>query len=151
MKNKLFALLVLLASLCALFPACSGNDDELISFGGLPDPARQFILAFFHGEEPYFIGQEGKGSGRHYEVVMTGGYEIRFDSDGNWTEVEAPDDDALPNTSFIPTPILSYVEASYPLRGINSISRDRRGYEVELTFGPDLCFDPQGRFLRADD
>lgn len=151
MKNRILALFAILLSMSVILPACGNDDDDIINFGGLPDYARQFILGFFPGEEPYAIEQKGKGENRRYEVVMTGGYEIDFDHTGNWTKVEAPGHDALPNTSFILPPILGYIESYYPLHGINSISRNRNGYEVELTFGPDLEFDSQGRFIRVDD
>jgi len=42
------------------------------------------------------------------------------------------------------------VAANYTDAGINEISRDRRGYEVELTNQIELQFDQNGNFVRVD-
>ena len=46
--------------------------------------------------------------------------------------------------------LAAYVADNYSVTGINEISRDNRGYEVELNTGVELIFDRDGKFVRID-
>ena len=52
--------------------------------------------------------------------------------------------------AIVPPTIAAYVADNYSVTGINEISRDNRGYEVELNTGVELIFDRDGKFVRID-
>ncbi len=64
-----------------------------VSYGSdtsrLPATAQSFIKKIFPGtdvSEVEFKAQKGE-----YEVEMANGYEVKFNTQGNWTEIEAPE------------------------------------------------------------
>ena len=69
---------------------------------------------------------------------------------GEWTDVDAPLNEELP-TGFYPEAIDTYLLANMDGAGINEISKERYGYDVELVTGTDLRFDSEGKFIRYDD
>ena len=87
--------------------------------------------------------------GKEYEARLENGITVKFDKGGNWEDVDAPGNSALP-TSFILTPIVTYIEAEYPEAGINDVDKERHGFDIELTSGLDLVFDTEGNFVRID-
>lgn len=87
--------------------------------------------------------------GDDYDVVLTDGTEIEFNSDGEWTEVDAGSKPV--SATFILKPIAAYVKANYANQSIVQIKKERSKYEVELSSGLDLEFDRAGNFLRIDD
>lgn len=128
--------------------ACSDDDDwESIDFGQLPSQARGFLETYWGGLEISEMEKDGSGSGATYEVTMTNGVEIEFDGNGLWIDVDAPMGMSLP-TAFINPGITNYVMLNYPTEGINEISREYYGFEVELTNDVDLYFDNMGDILQ---
>lgn len=63
--------------------------------------------------------------------------------------VDAPSGQTIPS-GIVPAAVAVYVDTRYPGVGINEISRDARGYEVDLVDGTDLLFDPAGNFIGLD-
>lgn len=63
--------------------------------------------------------------------------------------VDAPYGQTVP-AGIVPPTIAAYVADNYSVTGINEISRDNRGYEVELNTGVELIFDRDGKFVRID-
>jgi hypothetical protein len=74
---------------------------------------------------------------------------VKFDKNGTWEEVDAPDNLAIP-ISFIPNKIVDYVTEYYPSADINGIDKEKSKYDVELTNGLDLEFNSAGKFVRMD-
>lgn len=153
-NNTLYEMKKLLFLTCAVIIAlfttwsCS-DDDELIVPGNLPQTAQAFLNQHFSGMEIYKVEKDGDHSGTEYTVKFRNGYEVEFDAIGEWTDVDAPDGMTIPS-GIAPENIASFVEQEYPGMGINEISRDYTGYEVELTTGLDLDFDPAGNFIGID-
>lgn len=83
-------------------------------------------------------------------MTLASGFSVEFDAVGEWSDVDAPMNVAITNDGFIPQPIRDYVTTNYTDAGINEISRDSRGYEVELTNQIELQFDQNGNFVRVD-
>lgn len=147
MKNQLFSmsLLVTLA-----FAAASCEKEEAVGYEKLPAAGQEFLNEHFAGLEVTGVIREKEGlKGREYEARLKNGVTVKFDKDGNWEDVDAPGNTALP-TSFILPPIVTYVEAEYPEAGINDIDKERHGFDIELTSGLDLEFDTEGNFVRID-
>lgn len=85
-----------------------------------------------------------------YEVVLTDGTEITFDSDGNWDSVEVGVNASIPG-AYVPAPISEYVNAHMNGAHIVGIDKEHHGYDVELSSGVEMKFDHDGQFLRFDD
>lgn len=143
----------LLVSLPVVTWSCDDDDDKSdkteISLDQLPQASATFLTQHFPGATVLRITRDTDREGSEYEVTLTNGFEIEFDGAGEWTDVDAPAGQAVP-ASVVPTAISSYVTTNYPGQNINEISRDSRGYEVELTSGTDLEFDLNGNFIRVD-
>lgn len=143
----------LLASVPFVTWSCDNDDDKdgktEISIDQLPKASATFLSEHFSGATVLRITRDTDRDGSEYEVTLTNGFEIEFDGAGEWTDVDAPAGQAVPS-SVVPTAIASYVTTNYPGQNINEISRDSRGYEVELTSGTDLEFDRDGNFIRID-
>lgn len=148
-KMKKFILLTctMLLALATVW-SCS-DDDDLIIPGDLPQTAQAFLNKHFAGMEIYKVEKDGDHSGTDYTVKFRNGYEVEFDAIGEWTDVDAPKGQTIPD-GIAPQVIADFVAQEYPGMGINEISRDYTGYEVELVTGLDLDFDPQGNFIGID-
>ncbi len=118
----------------------------------LPLPARNFINRHFTKPEVAQIKiDKDLMESTKYEVLLTNGTEIDFDSKGNWEEVSAKKGQSVP-ASVIPGFAADYLKAhNFVNEGVTKVERDRKGYEVELTTGVSFKFDKKGKFLKADD
>lgn len=140
--------MLLFVSLCACtLLACSDDDDNdnLIGYDALPEISRNFVQTYFGDQDVVYVTRD-KDS---YDVMLAGGYKVEFDLTGNWEEVDGPLAATLPNQDFIPQKIRDYVSQNFEV-GINSISRNAVGYEVELINSIELQFDSEGNFVRID-
>ncbi|MDE6453520.1 MAG: PepSY-like domain-containing protein [Muribaculaceae bacterium] len=149
MKKLLF--IAIAAVIAVGFAACSDNDDDdrFIALSQLPGNAQSFISAYFGGADVFKVTTENKSSGTEYKVTFRNGYEVEFDATGSWTDVDAPSGRTVP-VGIAPAAIQNYVDTYFPADGINEISRDYRGYEVELLSGIDLTFNPDGQLVEID-
>lgn len=84
-----------------------------------------------------------------YEVVLTDGSEITFDSKGNWKDVEVSNNSKVPG-GFLVKGISEYVSKNHSGTHIVGVERERGGYEVTLSNGVDFKFDKSGTFMRYD-
>ena len=107
----------------------------------LPLPARNFINRHFTKPQVAHIKiDKDLLESAKYEVLLTDGTEIDFDSKGNWEEVSAGKGHAA-----------SYLKEHNFTEPVTKVDRDRKGYEVELSTGVSFKFDKKGKFLKADD
>lgn len=153
---KIFvASLLLIGSLP--FVACS-NDDEgvenVITYDELPSAAKNFLSTYFSGVDVSKIEKETTGGVVIYEVELKNNYEIVFNMDGNWIEVDAPSGMTIPS-GIAPEVIENYVNTNYPGYGINEINKTGMGYNVELTNGQGgsgltLSFNEAGEVVNTD-
>ena len=126
--------------------SCSDDRDTPINnYEQLPTAAQSFIKEHFSEQRSVRVERDGN----NYEVYLSDGTKVEFSENGQWTEVDAPFGKSIP-TGFIPTPIMDFIAQTYPGQSINEISRDSRGYDVELINGIDLEFAPDGTFIRVD-
>ena len=115
----------------------------------LPQAARDVIHTAFKAEISVIKIDKDFGRVSEYEVVLTDGSEIQFDSKGNWKDVEAARGKSVPGI-FVPTAISDYVANYQKGAKIVGIERTRGGYEIELSNGIEMKFDKDGKFQRYD-
>ncbi len=146
MKKLLFILLAAVISIP--FWACS-DDDEPVVFGEMPSMAKAFVKSYFPGMQGVKVERDGKHSSAKYEVTLSDGTEIEFDSNGEWIDVDAPSGKAVP-AGIVPAPIAKFVADTYPGQLINEFSREHYGYKAELTNEVELEFDRDYILIRID-
>ena len=142
-----------LATTILLTVSCSNDDNSntnevVIEASALPETARNFISTHFPDATYRRIEKQSipDDDGSIYDVYLSNGFEIDFDANGNWTDVNGGNT-AIP-TAIIPEPITAYVTANYPNLFITTIEIEPTGYDVELSNDLDLVFNPQGEFVR---
>lgn len=143
-KNYLKLLLAsfLLIGGSSFMYSCSDKDDDIeytIQFKDLPSEAQTFITTYFPNANTSKIEKQTIGSAIMYEVDLSNGYEIEFDSMGVWQEVDAPDRMTIPS-GIAPSAIEEYVNTNYQNYGINEINKVGDGYNVEINGGLRLTF-----------
>lgn len=152
-KNVL--LTAFFVTLLSMSVSCSSDDNgnnntTVIESNALPENARNFISTHFPDATYTLVKQNSVADddGSIYDVYLSNGFEIDFDANGNWTDVDG-NTQAVP-TAIIPAPIVSYVTANYSGQTINTIEIETTGYDIELSNGLDLVFNTQGEFIRID-
>lgn len=143
MKNLFMALVCLMMS-----TACVA-DDRIIPVEQLPASAKAFIQKNFPGKTISYAKIDRDGLKTIYEARLDDGTEVDFDKKGNWDKVDC-EKKAVP-ASLVPASIASYVKANFPGTFVETIDKERNGYEVELSNKLDLRFDKKGNFKRIDD
>ncbi|MCH5229036.1 MAG: PepSY-like domain-containing protein [Muribaculaceae bacterium] len=140
---------IFIAILGLTFASCSDDKDEPIDFNQLPTISQNFIKTYFTNVEIVNIIYEKDKNNHEYEVDLENGFELTFNKEGDWTDVNAPNGQTIPD-GIAPESIANYVSENYPDYGINEISKEKNGYDVELTNGLDLNFNLQGEFTGID-
>ncbi|MDE6116482.1 MAG: PepSY-like domain-containing protein [Duncaniella sp.] len=150
MKKTISILFV--ALLAALTWSCSSDDDKdiPISADQLPANAKNFISMYFPQDKIVKVERDGSHPYADYDVRFQSGFEVEFNASGDWVDVDAPMGQTIP-AGIAPGAIENYVSLNYPTSGINEISAEINGYEVELVNGLDLLFDLQGNFVGIGD
>lgn len=129
--------------------SCSDDKDEPVAVTTLPEAAQTFLSSHYAGVKVQSAVRDKDDHNVEYDVRLANGHEVTFDAEGNWTDVDAPTGQTVPD-GLVPEAVALYIATNYPSEGINEISRSAAGYEVDLTNGVDLVFDSFGNFLRAD-
>ncbi|NDV65139.1 PepSY-like domain-containing protein [Bacteroides sp. 224] len=116
----------------------------------LPKNSQTFIQQYFPNSAISYIKIDNEFfKSKKYEVVLTNGTEIDFDSRGNWMEVDAKKAE-IP-AELIPDYVKNYLSANFKKEYITQIEKDRRGIEVELNNDLSLRFDRNGNLVEIDD
>ena len=156
-------LLIALFAMGLFFGSCSNDDNNdlaVVPYENLPAESKQFITDHFADYDVTKTIQSADGyavslSKKTKSAISYGSYEIKFDRQGRWIEIEGRNDAVLPDNvlALIPRSIVSYVGQNYPPRGITEIKKETYGYKIELAGNPDteLMFDYNGEFLAKDD
>lgn len=100
----------------------------------LPLPARNFINRHFTKPEVSHIKIDKEMlEATKYEVLLTDGTEIEFDSKGNWEEVSARKGQVIP-ASIVPNFAVDYLKAhNFAAEGVTKVERDRLLFRVYFT------------------
>jgi len=145
MKKFLFLFAAgLLSAGCALASA-----DRPIAVDELPEAAQKFIKTHFAASETLYAKVDNDLFGNDYKVVFADGASVEFAANGEWKEV-ATERGEVP-AAIVPPMIRDRVAERFPAARIESIDRDRRGYDVELSNGLDLKFDREFNLVEIDD
>ena len=140
--KKYFCLALMAMFMTSVF-ACS-DDEETINPVSLPQTAQSFISQHFAGNDIKRVEKDNDHSGTEYKVYFADGYEVEFNASGEWTDVDAPAGRVVP-AGVVPAPIAECVASKFPNDGgVNEISREYSGYDVELISGRDLKFNSEG-------
>ena len=144
--KKLYCILpmLLVAVLSMALWSCS-DDDEPVPVTKLPSSAQTFLNTYFDNVDIISVTKDKDD----YEVLLSNGYSVEFNTSGEWTDVDAPVGKTVP-AGFYPAAIDTYISSAYSGSGINEISRIDRGYEVELLNGTDLYFSADGTYIGID-
>lgn len=154
MKKTYFIILSsLLVLFCSVSVVSCSNDDEneietVITLNDLPSAARTFLDKYFNGYSVLKIQKDVEDNMTIYEVELEEGYEIVFNTQGEWTQVDAPYGKTIP-TGFIPEQVMATLNERFPGYGINEINSTGEGYKVELSDNQggssiDVFFDMSG-------
>lgn len=134
------------------FSSCNGDDDNEIEnsvlIKDLPAEAQTFLNSFFPGIGLKKAEKQQIQTVVMYEVELENGFDIMFNSEGVWQEVDAPEGKTIPS-GIAPQPIEEYVNQNYSDYGINEINKTGNGYNVEVNNGPELEFNQLGEFVRV--
>src|SRR5690606_22795813 len=126
MKNVFVRLSILVAAIM-LYASC--EKETFVGAEDLPQKGIAFLSDNFQGAKANHVKKEDEGlGGVEYTVYLDNGITVKFDKNGNWEEVNAPDGQTIP-TGFIPSKIVSYVRDHYPNEGINSIDKENNRYD----------------------
>ncbi|MEP6802907.1 MAG: PepSY-like domain-containing protein [Flavobacterium sp.] len=146
MKTKLNPVFCLLAGLAFGFSA--NAQKTTITKAALPVNAQTFLKTHFAGQEPSYIIKDKETFSTDYKVQFANNIEIEFDAKGNWEEVDG-NHTSIP-AAIVPKAIASYVKANFATTAVTKISKDYKGYEVNINNGLELEFNSKGNFLRID-
>ena len=138
--------IMMLAAVGVISAATAANDKPEM-YDRLPERARMFIGEYFANRDVSAVRKTNYPT--EYAVVFADGTKAEFDADGAWLEVDCQRG-SVPAT-IVPAQIREYVGSKYPGQNIVGVSRDRRGYDVELSNGYDLGFDRKFRLVEFDD
>lgn len=158
--NKLISrtFLALLATI-TLFSCNSDNDlgtpeGENIEASALPQASRTTLNTYFNDATVTSAKRASSANiyGSIYTALLSNSFEIDFDENGLWTEIESEKNLAIP-TKFLEDQlpeVQAYLEANYASNHVVEIERERFGFTIELNSGVDLVFDRDQRFVGVD-
>lgn len=154
MKRK-FITVAFLAFGLSVFTSCSNDDDinsdeKMIDAQELPEEAQNFISTYFPTAEYSKVEKNltAETDGTLYEVELGNNFEIDFDAEGKWIDIDGNDQE-LP-TGIIPESIANYIAENYFDLFVTGIDTETTGYEIDLSNDLDLIFDSEENFVRED-
>lgn len=148
MKKLLKFLPFLLVAVMAVgLWSCDDDDDKdvIVTEQQLPSKAKAFISDYYPSVKVSKVTKDNS----EYEVILSNRHQIEFNLAGEWMDVDAPTGETVP-TGFYPADIDTYIGENLGGTGINEVSRENYGYDVELVDGRDLRFSTTGSFLGYD-
>lgn len=154
MKNKysIIGHSILAIALAVSTVSCSKDDSTnqgtelVISKDGLPKATLATINTYFGGTANIKVASQAYTANIYnsiYNVKLNTSFEIDFDDNGVWTEIESENDTPIPESFLIAElPIIfEYCINEFPDNYVMEIEREKFGYTVELNNGTDLIFD----------
>lgn len=142
-------MLIIAMLTCFYANAIADNGEREIKIQDLPRNIMLFIESHFnHTPIIHAYTQHDE----EHKVVLADGYEIEFDKDDRWEEIENELHAPLPHSvvGLLPVKATDYLAAQYRQCSIYSIERNRHEYEVKLHGSPneELHFDHDGNLLQ---
>ncbi|MBZ7941371.1 PepSY-like domain-containing protein [Campylobacter sp. W0045] len=106
----------------------------------LPDNIKTFIKKNFNAS--IGIVQKDRNS---YEVYLSNGLELEFESDGTWKEIESKLDPF--DFNFLPSNIIDIIKNKFPNIKAREIERKINYYKIKLSNGIKIYIDFNGTIL----
>lgn len=129
------------------------DDDDNVAVSNLPQVIIDYVNNNHSGENIVKAEFETEDGQDIYEVYLSNGMELYFDSNGNYLGMD--DDSSYINVSALPQSIKDYISNNYPNAAILYAEEDyddgQTIYEVKLDNGMELEFDSNGNLLSSDD
>ncbi len=141
-------LLVLLACLFATHTLVKADNDKPIQVSQMPQKAQTFIQQHFGDCKVAMAKMESDFLQKSYDVIFTNGNKVEFDRQGDWTDVDCKF--TVVPEAIVPAAIRRYVADNYPDATIVQIELDRSNYEVQLSSGWELKFNPEFQVIDID-
>ncbi|MBK2001115.1 PepSY-like domain-containing protein [Campylobacter sp. 2018MI35] len=116
------------------------NADIIISPDNLPDNIKTFLKKNFNAS--IGIVQKDRNS---YEVYLSNGLELEFESDGTWKEIESKLDPF--DFNFLPSNIIDIIKNKFPNIKAREIERKINYYKIKLSNGIKIYIDFNGTIL----
>ena len=139
---------MLFVAMTACAAVAMADNDTPVQVAQLPATAQNFIQKYFNDVQVLYAKQENDIV-KSYEVVFVNGSKLEFDARGDWTEVDCKHG-VVPD-GIVPRQLRNYVDKNHPGQRIVAVSRDARGYEVDLNNGLELKFNRNYRLIDMDD
>lgn len=142
---------ITLIFICVITLGLAGCSSEQYSHDaeGLPEKAQNTISQYFDSAISLVKKDKETFSGTEYNVVLTNGCEITFEGNGDWKNIETPNNLAVPS-ALIPPTIAEFVKSHHAGAAIVGIEIIKKGYEVELSNGVEIQFNKDGGFIQYD-
>ncbi len=153
MKNYWYLMILFFMILWGVFPG-RGDDrrsDKGIPVTELPQSAQQLLRTGFPGAQ--VLKCEHSPVWNEYEVKIEGGYEVEFDKEGEWFEIDSDHEPLSAHViNLLPAQAIRYLLVNYADGHVESLKRSKDGYKVSLE-RPDvnLYFSNTGEFLKEKD
>ncbi|WP_128330899.1 PepSY-like domain-containing protein [Apibacter sp. HY039] len=151
MKYKIIVLGILIcASIVFISMRFYSVGETIVTKDQLPEKASAFIQRHYAHHNLNYIIREQKFFSKKYEVKFTNGMEINFDSQGNWTEIDAKY--ATIDYSVFSQKIGFYLASHFP--GTQILKAERKNFgrqEIKISNGLELLFSSQGEFKSLED
>ena len=145
--KKLFISSIIAMAACLFSSSCTA-EDLFVNAQVLPQTIQSFLASHFPNTKTALAIKDGN----EYEIRMENGWEMEFDNEGQWEKIDCKLDEVPASViTLIPETIVSYIRSNFEKAYITEISRDRSGYDVELSNGFDLEFSSKGIFRKIDD
>lgn len=158
MKKK-FIYTVLIILFIGLF-SCSDSDDNStpsgedgtpVSFNEIPATSRSFLETHFETTNESYdqkIKSIEKKKNGEYEIEYTNGIEIKFNSQGEWIDIDMNDRQEMPVSvqRLIPEKALLYISETYPNEKIDDIEKNSSKYPPYNTIVIELKNDTKIEF-----
>ena len=129
------------------------DDNDSVSLSNLPQSIKDYVNNNHSGESIVKAELEMEDGQDVYEVYLSNGMELYFDTNGNYLSMD--DDNSHINISALPQSIKDYINTNYPNATILYAEKDyddgQKAYEVKLDNGMELEFDSNGNLLSSDD
>lgn len=142
-------LLALLIGVLSVWSFASAADDKPIEITQLPKAAQLFVAKHFPKAKVSYAMVDKSLFGNEYKVVFADANKVEFNKDGAWTDVECKKG-SVP-AGIVPGAIQTFVSQKHQGMKIVKIEKDVLGYEVTLSSGMEMKFDPKFNFVRYDD
>ena len=145
--KKFFLSSIIAVAVCVISYSCSA-ENNIVNVQDLPQTIQSFLSSHFQNTSVSVAIKDGND----FEIRMENGWEMEFDREGQWENIDCKRN-AVPASviALIPETIVSYLSSNFENAFITEISRDRSGYEVELSNGLDLRFSSKGSLRTIDD